>query len=130
MLYERYTAEYKGITVNYCMDLKIYKLHNGILSFKKLLYKNQFLAASIQAKMLQNIRMLIKTRSGGLSSPEMQGMGKGNDKPQAWAVFNMEPITAWLIRSLLHGVRSQSELLHPQTQGINLPSPAPKLDFY
>lgn len=64
MLYKRYTAEFKGITTWILKKKK--KLHNRILSFKKLLCKNQFLAALIQFNMLQNIRMLIKTRSGGL----------------------------------------------------------------
>lgn len=66
----------------------------------------------------------------------MQGMGKGNDMPQAWAVLNMEHVTVWLITSLLHGAPTcQSQLLRPapkcrhNTQGIKSATSSPEIRF-
>lgn len=126
MLYKRYTAEFKGITT---WIKKKKKLPNGILSFKKLLCKNQFLAALIQFKMLQNIRTLIKTRSGVYNLQRCRAWGKGG------TCHSLGCQSTEHISSLAQSVPapwtpscpvSSFSATHAATthSGLNLPSPA------
>lgn len=117
------------------MDLKKNKLHNGILSFKKLLCKNQFLAALIQFKMLQNIRMLIKTRSGGFITFRDAGDGEREGHVTGLGCFNTEHIPGWLILSLFHehlpakSAPSAGTSCSHNTQGVKSAFSSPEFRF-
>lgn len=132
MLYKRYTAEFKGITVNYCMDFK--KNKNYIMEFFHL---RSFFAKSISCcfDTIQDAPEhphAYQHKAWGSAIFRDAGDGEREGHATGWGWTKYGAVAVWVVTSsLLHGAPAchSRPFSRPRNAGIRSAQASPEIRF-